>query len=99
MKKTGVIAVAALAMLAFIPHAPIVGGAQAAQLQNNCEPGDHIDASTIATARQKFESAGYGQLHDFMKGCDNYWHAHGMKNGSPVNVVLSPKGDVMTEGD
>ena len=99
MKKIGVIAVATLAMFAFVPQSPVIGGAQAAQTTNNCDPGDHLDNSTIATARQKFEAAGYNQLHDFMKGCDNYWHASGMKNGKPVNVVLSPQGDVMTEGD
>ncbi len=99
MKKTGVIAVAALAILAFVPQSPVIGGAQAAQMTNNCDPGDHLDNSTIATARQKFQAAGYTQLHDFMKGCDNYWHATGMKNGASVNVVLSPQGEVMTEGD
>ena len=99
MKKTGLIAVATLAALALVPHAPIIGGARAAQLTNNCDPGDHIDNSTIATARKKFEAAGYSQLHDFTKGCENYWHSHGMKDGNQVNVVLSPQGNVMTEGD
>jgi Peptidase propeptide and YPEB domain len=99
MKKTGVITVAALAMLALVSQSPVIGGAQAAQMTNNCDPSDHIDGSTAAMAKQKFEAAGYSQLHDFAKGCDNYWHAQGMKNGNPVNVVLSPQGDVMTEGD
>ena len=99
MKKTGVITVAAFAMLALVPHSPVIGDARAQQMRNNCDPGDHLDNSTIATARQKFQAAGYTQLHDFMKGCDNYWHATGMKNGAQVNVVLSPQGNVMTEGD
>jgi len=99
MKKISVIAVAALVMLAIAPNAPIVGSATAQQMSNNCDPSDHLDGSTMAMAKQKFAAAGYAQLHDFVKGCDNYWHAHGMKDGSPVNVVLSPQGDVMTEGD
>ena len=97
MKKTFVLAVA-LAALALTP-APFSGSAQAQQMTNNCDPGDHLDNSTIPTARQKFQAAGYTNLHDFMKGCDNFWHAKGMKDGNPVNVVLSPDGNVMTEGD
>ena len=96
MKKTGVIAVAALAMLAFAPLSPLIGKAYAV---GNCDPGDRVDGSTAAMAKQKFQAAGYIQLHDFAKGCDNYWHAVGMKGDTQVNVVLSPQGDVMTEGD
>jgi hypothetical protein len=99
MKQTGVIAIAALAVLALSAQAPVIGIAQAQQTANNCDPGDRLDGSTIPAARQKFEAAGYGQVHDLMKGCDNYWHAHAMKGGVAVNVVLSPDGNVMTEGD
>jgi hypothetical protein len=97
MKKTVVIALAALAMLAFGSESQMIGRAQAQV--GNCDVGDHIDGSTAATAKQKLQAAGYSQLHGFIKGCDNYWHAQGMKDGNPVNVVLSPQGDVMTEGD
>jgi len=86
-------------VLALSAQAPFVGEARAQQMSNNCDPSDHLDGSTIPTARQKFEAAGYGQVHDLMKGCDNYWHAHAMKGGVAVNVVLSPDGNVMTEGD
>ena len=99
MKQTGVIAIAALAVLALSAQAPVIGNAWAQQMSNNCDPGDHLDSSTIPVARQKFEAAGYSQVRDYMKGCDNYWHAHAMKDGVAVNVVLSPDGNVMTEGN
>jgi hypothetical protein len=99
MNKTGLVAVVALVALAFVPRAQIIGSAGAAQLTNNCDPSDHIDSSTIDTAKQRFHAARYTHLHDITKGCDNYWHAHGMKHGNNVNVVLSPHGKVMTEGD
>jgi hypothetical protein len=99
MKKPVFILMATLAALIFVPHAPIIGSTRAAQLTNNCEPSDHIDRSTIDTTKQKFHAAHYSHLHDITKGCDNYWHAHGMKHGNKVNIVLSPHGKIMTEGD
>ena len=99
MKKLGFMVMATLAALTFVSQAPLIGGARAAQLTNNCDPSDHIDRSTIVTATKKFWAKGYSHLHDFTKGCDNYWHAHGMKHGNNVNIVLSPHGKVMTEGD
>jgi hypothetical protein len=100
MKKTGLTAAVALAALVFfVSHAATSSGAHAAQLTNNCDPSDHIDRSTIDTAKQKFHAARYTHLHDMTKGCDNYWHARGMKHGNKMNIVLSPHGKIMTEGD
>jgi hypothetical protein len=99
MKKSGFMVMATLAALTFVSPAPIIGNTRAAQLTNNCDPSDHIDRSTIDTAKQKFHAARYTHLHDINKGCDNYWHAQGMKHGNKVNVALSPHGKVMTEGD
>jgi len=70
------------------------GGARAA-----CEAGEKIDKTTVADARKAIETAGYRQVRDLRKGCDNYWHAVATKDGNAVNVVVSPKGEVMTEGD
>lgn len=69
------------------------------QARAGCEPGVHIDSSTADDARKKMMAAGYTDVHDFKKGCDNVWHAQGSKNGKPVNVVLLPNGHVMEEGD
>lgn len=63
-----------------------------------CEAGDRIDGSTADQAKHKIEAAGYSNVTGLQKGCDNYWHAVAMKDGASVGVVLSPKGEVMTEG-
>jgi hypothetical protein len=74
---------------------PLVNLAEASE----CVPGDKIDASTAETARKKIEAAGFRQVEDLQKGCDNFWHGKATKDGAPVNVVLSPQGQVMTEGN
>ncbi len=63
-----------------------------------CSPGDKIDDTTADQAKQKIEAAGYDQVTGLKKGCDNYWHAIAIKDGASVGVVVSPTGEVMTEG-
>jgi hypothetical protein len=84
--KAGVFALAALAMTA------------AAPAWADCSPGDRIDGSTAAQAKQQIEAAGYEQVRVLKKGCDNYWHGTARKDGAAVNVVLSPDGQVVVEG-
>ena len=86
------------ASAAFLAAAPVLS-ASAQQTQNNCAPDDKLDSSTMAQAKKKMEAAGYTQVKDLMKGCDNYWHGIAMKGGSEVRIVLSPQGQVMQEGD
>lgn len=76
-----------------------VGFAPAAAWAAPCEPTDKIDGSTVETARQKIEKAGYRQVRNLKKGCDNFWHGSAVKDGKTVNIVLSPQGTVMVEGD
>jgi hypothetical protein len=64
-----------------------------------CEPTDKIDGSTVETARKKIENAGYRQVRNLKKGCDNFWHGSAVKDGKAVNIVLSPQGNVMVDGD
>ncbi len=59
---------------------------------DSCLPTDVIDGSTADQAAQKMQSAGFVQPRDLKKGCDNYWYAHAMQNGMPVDVVLPPGG-------
>lgn len=66
---------------------------------SDCNVGDKIDGSSADTARDKMETAGFRQVHDLQKGCDNFWHAKADKDGTAVNVVLSPQGNVMAEGN
>lgn len=85
--------VAALLVVGAVGFAPAAGWAA------SCEPTDKIDGSTVETARQKIEKAGYRQVRNLKKGCDNFWHGSAVKDGKIVNIVLSPQGTVMVEGD
>lgn len=63
-----------------------------------CFSDEKIDASSLGSARKKMETAGFSQIHDLKKGCDNFWHATSMREGEQINIVLSPQGQVMVEG-
>jgi hypothetical protein len=84
--KSGVYALAAVLMLA-------AGPAWA-----GCSASDRIDGTTADMAKHRIEQAGYSNVTGLSKGCDNYWHGIAMKNGASVGVVVSPTGEVMTEG-
>nr|WP_298681997.1 hypothetical protein [uncultured Dongia sp.] len=66
---------------------------------NNCTNGEIIDGSTAEQAIAKFQAAGYSNVQIVEKGCDNFWHATGVKGGQGGNIVLSPDGMVMPEGN
>lgn len=72
----------------------VIGVAQAA-----CAANEKIDSSTAEQARKKIEAAGFREVRDLNKSCANHWHGKAMKDGQPVRVVLSPQGQVQTEGD
>ena len=38
------------------------------------------------------ESAGFHQVRDLKKGCDNFWHGMAVKDGSQSHVALTPQG-------
>jgi hypothetical protein len=64
-----------------------------------CEAGDRIDGSTADTARKKMETAGYRQVRDLKKGCDNSWHGTAVKDGAESRVLLTPQGQVLRDGN
>src|SRR5579859_934321 len=64
-----------------------------------CAPEDKIDGSTVEQTREKIEAAGFRDVRELQKACDNYWHGKATKDGAQVRVVLSPQGQVQTEGD
>jgi hypothetical protein len=66
---------------------------------NNCTNGEIIDSSTAEQAMAKFQAAGYSDVQIIEKGCDNFWHATGTKGGQGGNIVLSPDGTVLPEGN
>jgi len=93
--KSFIVVAAALVVLAAGSGPQLISRAQAA----GCEAGDKIDSSSAESAGAKIEKAGYQHVHDLKKSCDNFWHGKAVKDGVAVNVALSPKGDVMLEGD
>ena len=64
-----------------------------------CESGVRVDKTTVEDTRKKLEKAGYKNIRNWRKGCDNTWHATAIKNGAPVSVALLPDGHVVKEGD
>jgi hypothetical protein len=62
-----------------------------------CEAGEKIDKTTVEDTRKVIEKAGYRQVRQLRKGCDNFWHATATKDGTAVSVVVSPQGEVRTE--
>jgi hypothetical protein len=76
---------------------PAWGQSAVSQPTNNCDAGDKIDASTADSARQKMQAAGYTDISDLFKGCDNVWHGKARSNGNAVNVMVAPDGSVHQE--
>ncbi len=77
---------------------PIVGTAHAADMSApGCGPGAKIDGSTATDAKKKMAAAGYTEIKDLKKGCDNFWHGRAMKDGKPTGVMLTPDGSVQSE--
>src|SRR5262245_2741270 len=65
-----------------------------------CEAGTKIDGTTAAQTKKKIEAAGYTQVKDLQKGCDNVWHGTAVnKDGVGGNVMVTPQGEVMPEGN
>src|SRR5262249_46632468 len=64
--KAGVFAVATLFMVA---SGPAWAG---------CMAGERIDGTTADQAKRKIEAAGFTDVRDLSKGCDNYWHGEAM---------------------
>jgi hypothetical protein len=93
--KTAFFAGAALAVVAAGPGHQALGAARASE----CEATDKIDGSSADGAKTKIESAGFHEVRDLKKGCDNYWHGTAVKDGIESHVRLTPQGEVTREGD
>ena len=64
-----------------------------------CSASDVINATTANDAVRRIESAGYTQVQDLSKSCDNAWHGTTVLNGTRLRVVWTGEGRVLTEGD
>jgi len=76
-----------------------VVSASAEERPPGCAPGERIDGSSIETARGKIEKAGYRRVGNLKKGCDNFWHGTATQDGQTIHIVLTPKGQVIVEGN
>ena len=100
MKKALARVIGAAVLAAGLVIAPaLLGPTSLTAVRAACDPGERIDATTAAQAKNRTESAGYSQVHMEHKGCDNVWHGFAMKNGASVRMAVSPSGEVMQEGD
>ena len=100
MQKTMARGVGAAVVAASLLIAPaVLAPPSFTAAQAACEPGDQIDNTTAQQAQRRAESAGFTQVRMTRKGCDNVWHGTAMKGGTPVNVAVSPSGEVNQEGD
>jgi hypothetical protein len=64
-----------------------------------CHFGEVVDGSTADDARRKIEAAGFADVRELKKSCDNFWHGRATLGGRAVNVVLTPGGKVMLESN
>lgn len=66
----------------------------------DCEAGVKIDGTTAEQTKKRIEAAGYTQVRDLKKGCDNFWHAIAVdKDGTSGYVMVSPQGQVVPESN
>lgn len=61
--------------------------------------GVKIDKTTVEETRKVIERAGYKNVRDWRKGCDNTWHATAMRDGARVSIAVLPDGHVVREAD
>ena len=93
--KSTVVAIASGLSFASIAFAQVTTAPPAP----GCDPGDRIDGVTLESAREKLNKAGFVQITEHKKACDNFWHSRALKDGRPVNVLLTPTGQALIEGD
>jgi hypothetical protein len=61
-----------------------------------CRTDDAQGASRIE-ATERILAQGYNEISQLAKGCDNVWRAIAFAEGDPVNVLVTSRGDVLTE--
>lgn len=76
----------------------------------SAQPGPEVDAAhelacrsndtegtTRIEAAERILAYGYSEISQLSKGCDEVWHAVAFAEGDPVNVLVTPEGDVLAE--
>ncbi len=62
-----------------------------------CRLDDNLDGTTRIDTEQRILAAGYTEVSVLAKGCDNVWHATAFAEGDPVDILVTPRGAVLTE--
>lgn len=89
-----------LALLLSLPNAPVEAQqAQTPATSPGCHFGEIIDATTADDAKRRIEAAGYTNVRDLKKSCDNFWHGRASIDGIETNVLVTPDGRVRPEGN
>jgi hypothetical protein len=98
--KPRLILIAVLSSIELIaPPASSGGWLAIAPARAECEPGTHLDKTTVEEIRAKLIKAGYKNPVHLRKGCDNAWHGTASKDGTQVDVAVTPDGHIVEEGD
>jgi len=58
---------------------------------------DDAAAPTRSEATERIIAYGYSEVTQLARGCDNVWRALAFAEGDPVHVLVTPRGDVLTE--
>jgi hypothetical protein len=83
-----------------IPGLPAQAQGSATLLLVSCEAGAKIDGTTAAQVMKLIKAAGYTDVMDLNKGCDNVWHGSAVdKDGVRGNILVTPEGKVLPEGN
>ena len=77
--------------------APDAFSAQPAVEQEQACRSDDAEGTTRLEATERILAYGYSEVSQLSKGCDNVWRALAFAEGDPVNVLVTPRGDVLTE--
>ncbi|MCC7048322.1 MAG: hypothetical protein IT562_16530 [Alphaproteobacteria bacterium] len=65
------------------------------KLGHSCATAEPGDATTAIDARRRLESAGYSEVRDLRRDCDNVWHGTARIEQRVVRVMLKPDGPVL----
>ncbi len=77
--------------------APDAFSAQAGFEQERACRSDDTEGATRLEATEHILAHGYSEISQLAKGCDNVWRALAFAEGDPVNVLVTPRGDVLVQ--
>ena len=72
-------------------------GPEPAVEQERACRSDDSEGTTRLEATERILAQGYSEISQLSKGCDNLWRALAFAEGDPVNVLVTQRGEVLTE--